>query len=38
MMKIAVISDIHANLPALKAVLRDVRPQGAEEIYCVGEW
>ena len=37
MMRIAVISDIHANLPALKAVLRDIREQGADEIYCLGD-
>jgi predicted phosphodiesterase len=32
----AVISDIHGNLEALEAVLRDV-PDGVEEIYCLGD-
>lgn len=36
-MVIAVIADIHANLPALKMVLKDIREQGAEEIYCLGD-
>lgn len=32
----AVISDIHGNLEALQAVLRDV-PGGVEKIYCLGD-
>jgi predicted phosphodiesterase len=32
----AVISDIHGNLEALKAVLRDV-PEEVEIIYCLGD-
>jgi predicted phosphodiesterase len=32
----AVISDIHGNLEALEAVLRDV-PDGIERIYCLGD-
>lgn len=32
----AVISDIHGNLEALEAVLRDV-PDGVERIYCLGD-
>jgi predicted phosphodiesterase len=32
----AVISDIHGNLEALEAVLRDV-PDGTERIYCLGD-
>jgi predicted phosphodiesterase len=32
----AVISDIHGNLEALEAVLRDV-PDGVEGIYCLGD-
>lgn len=36
-MRIAVISDIHANLPALKAVMKDIRSQKAEKIYCLGD-
>ncbi|MDW7649825.1 MAG: metallophosphoesterase family protein [Bacillota bacterium] len=36
-MRIAAISDIHANLPALRAVLDDVRRTGAEKIICLGD-
>ena len=36
-MKQAIISDIHGNLTALDAVLADVRQQGAECIYCLGD-
>jgi len=35
--KRAIISDIHGNLTALDAVLADVRQQGAECIYCLGD-
>ena len=34
---IALISDIHANLPALTAVLADIKAQGIERIYCLGD-
>ena len=33
----AIISDIHANLEALDAVLSDIRQQGISEIYCLGD-
>jgi predicted phosphodiesterase len=33
----AVISDIHANLEALVAVLEDIEKQGITEIYCLGD-
>jgi len=33
----AIISDIHANLEALEAVLQDISNQGAKEIYCLGD-
>jgi diadenosine tetraphosphatase ApaH/serine/threonine PP2A family protein phosphatase len=33
----ALLSDIHANLEALRAVLDDAMRQGAEEIYCLGD-
>lgn len=33
----AIISDIHANLEALQAVLADIRQQGISEIYCLGD-
>lgn len=36
-MKIALISDIHSNLPALKAVLESVEREGCEELYCLGD-
>lgn len=36
-MKIAIISDIHANLPALEAVLKDIKVQKADIIYCLGD-
>jgi diadenosine tetraphosphatase ApaH/serine/threonine PP2A family protein phosphatase len=35
--KRALISDIHGNYEALKAVLADIRAQGATEIYCLGD-
>ena len=34
---IAVLSDIHGNLEALRAVLADAGAQGAEAIYCLGD-
>ena len=33
----AIISDIHANLEALEAVLADISRQGITEIYCLGD-
>ena len=33
----ALISDVHANLPALEAVLEDIETLGAERIYCAGD-
>ncbi|MBP90109.1 MAG: phosphoesterase [Planctomycetaceae bacterium] len=36
-MKRALISDIHANLEALKAVLADIRNQGVSDVYCLGD-
>lgn len=35
--KIAIISDIHGNLPALEAVLRDIDANGITQIYCLGD-
>ncbi|WP_242143235.1 MULTISPECIES: metallophosphoesterase [unclassified Bacillus cereus group] len=35
--KIAVISDIHGNMPALEAVLADIRLRGIERIFCLGD-
>jgi predicted phosphodiesterase len=36
-MVLAIISDIHANLEAFSAVLRDMRDQRAEKIFCLGD-
>lgn len=36
-MKIALISDIHANLPALEAVLADIDNRKPAAIYCLGD-
>ncbi len=36
-MKRALISDIHSNIEALDAVLADIREQGIEEIFCLGD-
>jgi len=36
-LKRAIISDIHANAPALEAVLRDIERDGADEIICLGD-
>ncbi|HVS97763.1 MAG TPA: metallophosphoesterase, partial [Puia sp.] len=36
-MRIAILSDIHANLPALEAVLFDIGQQHADCIYCLGD-
>ena len=36
-MRYAVISDIHANLEAFKAVLSDIKEQGADDIVCLGD-
>jgi predicted phosphodiesterase len=33
----AVISDIHGNFEALQKVLADIKSQGIEEIYCLGD-
>jgi predicted phosphodiesterase len=35
--QIALISDIHGNIPALEAVLKDIKQRGIETIYCLGD-
>lgn len=35
--QIAVISDIHGNMPALEAVLEDIRRRGITRIFCLGD-
>ena len=37
MEKIAIISDVHGNLEALKATLEDIKERGCSEIYCIGD-
>ncbi len=37
MEKIAVISDIHGNMPAFEAVLKDIRRRGIKRILCLGD-
>ncbi|SFD52719.1 metallophosphoesterase family protein [Spirosoma endophyticum] len=37
MLIIAIISDIHANLPALEAVLDDIDTRNIDQIYCLGD-
>jgi putative phosphoesterase len=37
-MKVALIGDVHANLPALEAVLDDARQRGVEAIWNVGDF
>lgn len=36
-MKIALISDIHGNLPALEAVLKDIEKRQASRVFCLGD-
>ncbi len=36
-MKLAIISDIHANLAAFEAVVADIEQQGVDEIYRLGD-
>jgi len=37
MTRIAIISDIHGNLEALKAVLKDIKERKVEHIFCLGD-
>jgi predicted phosphodiesterase len=36
-MRIALLSDVHGNLPAFEAVLAEVDSTGVEEIWCLGD-
>ena len=36
-MQIAIFSDIHANLPALDAVLTDIGRRQVDAVYCLGD-
>jgi predicted phosphodiesterase len=35
--RLAIVSDIHANLPALEAVLADARSAGVDQLWCLGD-
>jgi len=37
MLRIATLADIHGNLPALEAVQKDLRQQGVDEIWLLGD-
>ena len=36
-MRIAVLSDVHGNLAALRAVLDDIAGRGCDRVYCLGD-
>lgn len=36
-MKIAIISDIHGNLEALKSTIKDIKSKKVDKIYCLGD-
>jgi predicted phosphodiesterase len=36
-MRIALLSDVHGNLPAFEAVLADIDSRGPDEIWCLGD-
>ncbi len=36
-MKIAIISDIHGNLEALKETLKDIKKRNVDKIICLGD-
>lgn len=36
-MRIAIFSDIHANLPALQAFFKDLEKQNTDAVYCLGD-
>src|SRR5215208_7652111 len=35
--RVALVSDVHGNLPAFKAVLEDAKGEGVDEIWCLGD-
>ena len=35
--RVALISDVHGNLPAFRAVVEDIRAAGVEKIWCLGD-
>ena len=36
-MRVAILTDIHANLPALEAVLAAIEDAGVDEVWCLGD-
>jgi len=36
-MRVALLADIHGNSPALQAVLTDVKKQGVDQLWCLGD-
>ena len=36
-MRIAIISDIHGNLEALKQTLKDIKERNIDKIFCLGD-
>jgi putative phosphoesterase len=36
-MRIAIFSDVHANLPALQAFFKDLEQQNTDAVYCLGD-
>ncbi|MEX0993417.1 MAG: metallophosphoesterase family protein, partial [Solirubrobacterales bacterium] len=36
-MRVAVISDVHGNLPALEAVLAKIDAERVDELWCLGD-
>src|SRR5215210_6133204 len=36
-MRVAVLTDIHSNLPAAEAVLEDIEKAGIEQAWCLGD-
>ena len=36
-MHIALLSDVHGNLPAFEAVIADIDAEGVDEIWCLGD-
>ena len=37
MHRIALISDVHGNIPALEATLQDIKRRNAQRIFCLGD-
>jgi predicted phosphodiesterase len=35
--RVAILSDVHGNLPAFQAVLADVRKEGVDAVWCLGD-